>query len=108
MHTLKVCRPRAELRSYVRIFVQRYISPASAPVFEPTTAQLEQILTFDFGTPVEILDQDGRTATIDHTSAAGAQTRFACHMHLRAGVESFGIFFNPPPLFNCSGFPPVS
>jgi AraC-like DNA-binding protein len=62
---------------------------------EPTTAQLEQILAFDFGTPVEMKYPDKPIRISDTTSLAGAQTRFACHMHLRGGVESFGIFFWP-------------
>jgi hypothetical protein len=95
MHMLKVRRPRPELRPYVRTFAQRNISSTSPVVVEPTTAQLEQHLTFDFGTPVEVWYPDGRNQVVDATSAAGAQTRFACHMHLRAGVESFGVFFVP-------------
>jgi hypothetical protein len=60
MHMLKVRRPRPELRPYVRTFAQRNISSTSPVVVEPTTAQLEQHLTFDFGTPVEVWYPDGR------------------------------------------------
>jgi hypothetical protein len=34
--------------------VQRNISLASSVMVEPTTAQLEKILAFDFGTPVDV------------------------------------------------------
>lgn len=105
MHTLRVRPPRHELRPYIRTFVQRTIDSASPTIVEPTTAQLEQILAFDFGTPVEIWWLDGRVNVISATSAAGAQTRFACHMHLRVGVQSFGIFFKPTGLSRLLGLP---
>jgi AraC-like DNA-binding protein len=105
MHTLQVCRPRPELRPYVRTFVQRKIGSASAVVIEPTTAQLEQILAFDFGTPVECWWPNGKIEVVDTATVAGAQTQFACHMHLRAGVESFGIFFQPTGLTFLFGIP---
>jgi len=105
MHVLKVRRPRPELRPYVRTFVQRNIGRTTSVVVEPTTAQLEQILAFDFGTPVEALYPDGRVQLIDATSVGGAQTSFACHMHLRAGAESFGVFFQPTGFSLLFGIP---
>jgi hypothetical protein len=101
MHTLRVRQPRAELRPYVR----RNISPTHPVLMEPTTAQLEQILAFDFGTPVECWWPNGQVQVIDATSAAGAQTRFASHMHLRGGIESFGVFFQPTGLSLLFGIP---
>lgn len=98
MHTLQVRMPRPELRPYVRAFAQRKISAMSPAVVEPTTAHLEQHLTFDFGTPVEVRYPDKQIEVIDATSAAGAQTHFPCHLHLRAGGESFGVFFQPTGL----------
>jgi AraC-like DNA-binding protein len=105
MHTLRVRQARPELRPFVRTFVQRNIGSTCQMVVEPTTAQLEQILAFDFGTPVEAWYPDGQLQVIDPASAAGAQTRFACHMHLRGGVESFGIFFQPTGLSLLFGIP---
>jgi AraC-like DNA-binding protein len=105
MHVLKVRQPRPELRPYVRTFVQRNMGRTTSVVVEPTTAQLEQILAFDFGTPVEALYPDGRVQVIDATSAGGAQTSFACHMHLRAGAESFGVFFQPTGFSLLFGIP---
>jgi hypothetical protein len=46
MLTLKVRRPRLELRPYVRTFVQRKIGLNTSLIVEPTTAQLEQISLF--------------------------------------------------------------
>lgn len=105
MLDLKVRPPRLELRPYVRTFVQRRIDPASPLIVEPTTAQLEQILAFDFGTPVEMRFPDKPIHMSDITSVGGAQTRFACHMHLKGGVESFGIFFWPTAFAHLFGIP---
>ncbi len=69
MHTLRVRLPRPELRPYVRTFVQRNIGSTSSMVVEPKTAQLEQILAFDFGTPVEVCYPDGRRQVLDRAPA---------------------------------------
>ncbi len=66
---------------------------------------MEQNLTFDFGTPVEVWWPDARLELINRTSTAGAQTRFAAHMRLRAGVESFGMFFGPTGFSRLFGIP---
>lgn len=105
MLALRVRPARPELRPFVRIFVQRNIGSAAAQFFEPTTAQLEHILTFDFGTPVECWWPDGRVQKVETASVAGAQTQFACHLNLRAGVESFGIFLQPTGLALLFGVP---
>jgi AraC-like DNA-binding protein len=72
---------------------------------EPTTAQLEQILAFDFGSRAELWWPDGRIQVVDTVAVAGAQTRFACHMHLRGGIESFGIFLSPTAFVHLFGIP---
>ncbi|HEX6496002.1 MAG TPA: AraC family transcriptional regulator [Acidobacteriaceae bacterium] len=105
MLTLQVRRSRPELRAYVRIFVQRKIDLTSPLMVEPTTAQLEQILAFEFGTPSEMRWPDGGLQKVDTISVAGAQTQFACHMQLRGGVESFGIFFLPTAFMHLFGIP---
>src|ERR1700753_2028059 len=105
MLALKVRLPRTELRPYVRTFVQREVSLDSSMLVMPTTAQLEQILMFDFGIPTLAAFRDGPLKTIEETSAPGAQTRFACHMHLRGGVEAFGIFFSPTAFVHLFGIP---
>jgi AraC-like DNA-binding protein len=105
MLNLKVRPPRLELRPYVRTFVERSIGLASPLMVEPTTAQLEQILAFDFGSRAELWWPDGRIQVVDTVAVAGAQTRFACHMHLRGGIESFGIFFSPTAFVHLFGIP---
>jgi len=105
MHTVKVCRPSPQLRQYVRTFVQRNISASSATIVSPTTAQLEQILAFDFSVRVKACFGDGRIVPIDRVSLGGAHTRFACHLELCGGVESFGIFFRPAGILDLFGIP---
>jgi hypothetical protein len=105
MFNLKVRQPRLELRPYVRTFVQRRIDAAIPLIVQPTTAQLEQILAFDFGTPVEMLYPDKPIRRVGAHSVGGAQTRFACHMHLRGGTDSFGIFFSPTSFTHLFGIP---
>jgi len=104
MHTLRVRQARPELRPFVRTFVQRNIGSTCQMVVEPTTAQLEQILAFDFGTPVEAWYPDGQLQVIDPASAAGAQTRFACHMHLRGGLSHSEYSFSRLASLFYSGF----
>ncbi|MGA8075484.1 MAG: AraC family transcriptional regulator [Candidatus Acidiferrales bacterium] len=95
MHTLKVAQPRAELRRYVRLFAQRNTGNRDPFVVEPVPAQLEQILAFELGTPVEIWQPNGKIYKSGYTAVGGAQSQFAAHMHLPGGVISFGIFFQP-------------
>jgi AraC-like DNA-binding protein len=105
MHTVKVCRPSAHLRQYVRTFVQREITASSATIISPTTAQLEQILAFDFGVRVKACFGDGTIVPVDRASLGGAHTRFACDLELCGGVESFGIFFRPTGILELFGIP---
>jgi len=95
MHTLKVAQPRAELRRYVRLFAQRNTGDRDSLVIEPVPAQLEQILAFELGTPVEIWQPNGSIYKSRFSAIGGAQSQFAAHMHLPGGVISFGIFFQP-------------
>ena len=104
MHTLRVRRPRPELRPYVRTFAQRHIDSADPLVVEAVPAQLEQLMTFELGIRPEIWHRDGRVQVCDVVSTAGAQSRFAAHMHLFGGVETFGIFFQPTAFRMLFGF----
>src|SRR5215469_2167738 len=105
MHTLKLRIPRPELRPYVRIFAQRNTAVTDKLVIEPTTAQLEQILTFELGAIPEILHPNGRIQVCSRVGIAGSQIRFAAHMCLQGDVETFGIFFRPSGLSRLFGVP---
>ena len=95
MHTLKVAQPCQQLRPFVRTYAQRNTDAGDAVVREPVPAQVEQILSFELGQPVDIWHADGRHQVSGTVAVCGAQSRFAAYMGLRGGVESFGIFFQP-------------
>lgn len=92
---MQVSLPCPQLRPFVRAFAQRENAPNGLVIIEPVPAQLEQIVEFDFGTPSEIWHPSGQVQYVKDVSVAGSQTRFTAHMHLRAGVQAFGIFFCP-------------
>ena len=56
-------------------------------------AQLEQILNFELGVMPGIHHRDHLVS--DVVAVGGAQTNFSGHLDLRAGVESFAVFFQP-------------
>jgi AraC-like DNA-binding protein len=95
VHTLKIAPPRPELRPFVRAYAQRNTGARDPIVVEPVPAQLEQILVFELGNPYEIRWPTRPVQKFDCAGVAGGQTQFAAHMHLPAGVGSFGIFFHP-------------
>jgi AraC-like DNA-binding protein len=95
MHTLKTAQPCPQLRPFVRTYAQRNTDAGDPVVREPVPAQLEQILAFELGEPVDIWHADGRHQVSGTAAVCGAQSRFAAYMGLRGGVESFGIFFQP-------------
>ena len=95
MHKLKIAQPCQQLRSFVRTYAQRDTDVGDPVVREPVPAQVEQILAFELGEPVDIWHADGRHQLSDTAAVWGAQSRFAAYMGLRPGVQSFGIFFQP-------------
>ncbi len=92
---MQVRPPCAQLKPYVRVFAQHARGTDEPVIIEPVPAQLEPIIEFDFGTPTEIWHPNGHVQYVKDISVAGSQTRFAAHMHLRGGLEAFGIFFHP-------------
>lgn len=108
MHTLKVAQPRAELRQFIRAFAQRDNGPLDPLFVQPTPAQLEQLMTFELGSPIEIRYPDGRIQVCDGVTVCGGQSRFVAHMHLPARMRSFGVFFQPTGLTQLFGIPIVA
>jgi AraC-like DNA-binding protein len=93
MQTIVSAQPHHELRPFVRAYAQRVCSPHLAPVLEYVPAQLEQVINFEFGTMPGIRHQN-RILT-DAVLLGGAQGSFSGYLELRAGVDSFAIFFQP-------------
>ena len=108
MHTLKVAQPRAELRQFIRAFAQRDNGPLDPLFVQPTPAQLEQLMTFELGSPIEIRYPDGRIQVCDGVTVCGGQSRFVAHMHLPARMRSFGVFFQPTGFTQLFGIPIVA
>ncbi len=54
MLTLESARPSCELRPYVRGYAQRKAHISNAPIFQPSPANLETTLNFQFGDPLLI------------------------------------------------------
>jgi AraC-like DNA-binding protein len=95
VHELNSCVARPELRPYVRAFAQRRMEHDSADVIELVPARLEQVLNFEFGIrPVAELAGANRS-TVHKLSVVGPSAYRPFSLHLRGGVESFAIFFQP-------------
>jgi AraC-like DNA-binding protein len=105
MHTLKTARPRPELCPFVRTYAQRNIAQTDPLVSEAVPAMLEHILAFELGEPVDIWHSDGRHQISSVAALCGTQSRFAAHMSLRPGTQSFGIFFQPAGFCHLFGIP---
>jgi AraC-like DNA-binding protein len=105
MHTLKTAPPCRELRPFVRTYAQRNIAQSDPLVREAVPAMLEHILAFELGAPVDIWHSDGRHQISSVAALCGTQSRFAAHMGLRPGTQSFGIFFQPAGFWHLFGIP---
>lgn len=84
---------RPELRPYVRAYAQRVCGTDDADQVISVPAQLEQILNFELGVMPGIHHRDHLVS--DVVAVGGTQTDFSGHLDLRAGVESFAVFFQP-------------
>lgn len=96
MHELYSTSPRAELRPYVRAFAQRKISGAGGKEFvQPIPAGLEQTVEFEFGEHPIVEFGDGSFSPTYQVGAIGPSVYRPANIHLRDGIESFAIFFQP-------------
>src|SRR3984885_14319997 len=103
MQIVESAQPRRELRPFVRAYAQRVCAPDSPSLLEFVPAQLEQLMNFEFGIMPGIHHQD-RILT-DVVLAGGAHSSFSGQLELRAGVESFAIFFQPAGFSVLFGLP---
>ncbi len=86
---------RPELRPYVRAFAQRKLDRASAEIIEPIPACLESTLDFEFGVSPVVAFGDGRRIQAHSVNLVGPSAYRPVDLHLRGGVETFAIFFQP-------------
>jgi AraC-like DNA-binding protein len=88
--------PRPELKSFVRAFAQRRIAEKEwARLVEPVPARLEQLFNFEFGVRPSAEVGEASQLTIGRFSVVGPSAYRPFNLHLRGGVESFAIFFQP-------------
>lgn len=105
MHTLRTTQPCEALRHYVRAYAQRQTGARNLVVVESCPAQLETILHFELGNRIDIWYSDGRHLISDSINVVSCHTTFAAHAELKAGVESFAIFFQPTGFWRLFGVP---
>jgi AraC-like DNA-binding protein len=84
---------RLELRPYVRAYAQRVCEKTDPPFVISVPAQVEQILNFELGVMPGIHHRD--RCVSDVVAVGGTQTSFSGYLKVRAGVESFAVFFQP-------------
>ena len=93
MQIITSTSPRPELRRYVRAYAQRICGTDDSDRVISVPAQIEQILNFELGAMPGIHHRDHLLS--DVIAVGGTQTSFSGHLHLRSGVESFAVFFQP-------------
>jgi AraC-like DNA-binding protein len=95
LHTLRTAQPSPALRPFVRAYAQRQTAADDATVIEVCPAQLEQILYFELANKFDIWHSNGKHQTSDDVNVIGCHSAFAAHAELKAGLDSFAIFFQP-------------
>jgi AraC-like DNA-binding protein len=95
VHTLRTAQPSPALRPFVRAYAQRQTAANDATVIESCPAQLEHILYFELANKCDIRHSGGRHQVSDEINVVGCQSAFAAHAELKAGLDSFAIFFRP-------------
>lgn len=105
MYTVRTAQPCETLRRYVRAYAQRQSDANDLVVVEACPAQLETILHFDLGNHLDIWYSDGRHLVSDNISVVSCHTTFPGYAEMKAGVDSFAIFFQPTGLWRLFGVP---
>src|ERR1035441_3707677 len=100
--SIRSLTPKAALRPYVRAYAQRQLYAAS-DILQPVVASLEQVLQFEFGDPLLIAHNDGRSEQTSAVSIVGAHSFHRASLRFRGRIESFGVFFQPFGLWQLFG-----
>jgi hypothetical protein len=93
MPLVQSARPRPQLAPFVRAYAQRTVGSTESPWTEIVPAQLEQMINLELGVLPAI--RHGDRDVSQRMLVGGAQTGYSGSLGLRAGVESFAIFFWP-------------
>lgn len=94
MDRIRSSVPHAALRPYVRAYAQRQVN-APGVIRQPVTACLEQVLQFEFGDPLLIDYNDGRSEPSGSVAVVGAHSFHRASICFSGQVESFAVFFQP-------------
>ena len=93
--------PCAALQQFVRVYAQRTVSRFEQPaeiLTETIPARLEQTLEFQFGERFDVLLPHTLRRTTPEVVIVGGYLQPAARIELRAGVQSFAVFFRPTGL----------
>jgi AraC-like DNA-binding protein len=93
MPCVQSAHPRPELAPFVRAYAQRTVGPTDPSWTQCVPAQLEQMLNLEFGILPGIRHRNRDVS--QEILVGGAQEDFSGTLNLRAGVESFAVFFWP-------------
>jgi AraC-like DNA-binding protein len=105
MHTLFSSAPRPELKPHVRAFAQRKLENSSIDIVQTMPASLEQVLEFEFGESSHLELNDGQQFDTYRIEIIGSRSHLPGRIRLRAGVETFAIFFQPLGFWQLFGIP---
>jgi AraC-like DNA-binding protein len=101
MLEVRILPPCAALQRFVRVYAQRNVGRferVGEVLVETIPARLEQTLEFQFGELFDVFLPESRRRTTPEVVIVGGYLKHCARIELRAGVQSFGIFFHPTGL----------
>jgi AraC-like DNA-binding protein len=106
MHAIRLIKPAAQLRTYVRFYAQRNVRIYDAVVIHPLTARAAPVIEFLFGDRFEVLyNAPSLMRTSPRAVVVGAQTHFRGQLRLHGMVDCFVIMFQPTGLHRLFSIP---
>src|SRR5581483_12387377 len=106
MDTIRLARPVAPLREFVRFYAHREVRTGEIPVIHPVPARAFPILEFVFGDRLHVMYEDGRPeATSPRAVLIGAQTHFHSRLKFKGAIQCFVVLFQPAGLHRLFSIP---
>jgi AraC-like DNA-binding protein len=108
MLEVRMLPPCAALQQFVRVYAQRTVSrfeQAGEILTETIPARLEQTLEFQFGERFDVLFPENLRRMAPEVVIVGGYLQHPARIELRAGVQSFAVFFCPTGLSRLLGIP---
>ncbi|AXC16107.1 Transcriptional regulator, AraC family (plasmid) [Acidisarcina polymorpha] len=107
MIKIQTARPRAELEEFVRVFAQRDVVCVGEKLRQRDIAQLEHILSFDFGDLATIHYTNGQSKLVPRIHVVGSQTTATSNAQFFGHHDGFGIFLKPLACWQLFRIPPA-